>query len=121
MPFHFDSLRRLFAGQWTFLRGNHDENNGVKCVGDFMFCNIGKYRAFVGHFPLGHPEFPYPPSLEHCIAATCDVVLCGHVHNRWVTNVIGGCLHINVGVDVRGYFPVEDADIVSAVDMYTTA
>lgn len=112
LPFRFDQLRRLFNGQWSFLRGNHDENNGVKCLCTFLWTEIGPYKAFVGHYPMAHPIFPYSEKIEEYIHMTCDLVICGHVHNAWKTTFINGVLHINVGVDVWDFFPVSDGELI---------
>lgn len=41
-----------------------------------------------------------------------DVMLCGHVHNRWdEPHRTDGALLINVGVDVRGFRPMPLEDI----------
>ena len=128
-----DLLAKL-NGTWVIIGGNHDDNNGVKTVGEFMACEIAKYRVGVQHHPLmdetgylrwkqkyvihsGHlwtpPEWSRSRefrTLEYC-RSMFDFVICGHVHNAWHTRKIAGVWHVNVGVDVNRYMPINDVEV----------
>ena len=41
-----------------------------------------------------------------------DFMLCGHVHQAWHTKKIAGIWHINVGVDVNRYMPINDQEVL---------
>ena len=125
-------------GEWTIVRGNHDKNNSVKTVCDFMTCNLGRYRVGVQHRPLfdvkAYEEFkkqPYDKRIEHLYfenlsessvrrevahSEYCknmfDFMICGHVHEHWHTNYIAGIWHVNVGVDVNRYMPISDSEVM---------
>ena len=113
-------------GKWILVEGNHDDNNGVKADCSFMETTIGKYRVGVQHRPLLEtgcefqgkyriPDWKIKRELFH--AEYCrkmfDFVICGHVHNAWQYKVIAGILHINVGVDVNRYMPINDTEVVA--------
>jgi len=121
-------------GTWIIVGGNHDDNNGVKSACESMVVDIAKYRAWVQHRPLvdedgynkkqGHMAAKNPArqmpewqkswerrQLEH-VRASCDLVICGHVHNAWRTRKIGGIWHVNVGVDVNRYMPINDQEVI---------
>jgi len=125
-------------GHWIITNGNHDLNNGVKSVCDFMSIEIGNYRVGVQHRPLYDYEAyenwmkqPYSVRAaspwrdkmhqkerefqklhsEYC-AKAFDFMICGHVHNAWKTKKISGIWHINVGVDVNRYMPISDQEVL---------
>ena len=43
--------QQQLVGNWIFIKGNHDKNNGVKPVAGSLFTRIGHYRVFVAHVP----------------------------------------------------------------------
>ena len=132
-------LLEKLNGTWVLLEGNHDPGNSVKSVCDFMSCRIGLFRVGVQHRPLyddatyrkwlagtdeeraANPwrermsEEVREKSIAH--ARYCleqfNFMICGHVHNAWHTKMIAGVWHVNVGVDVNRYMPVNDMEVLN--------
>ena len=100
----------VMPGRWLMLAGNHDRNNGTKCVADYLFASVGGYSAFVTHWPLSSKK--YDPILTSYIMEECDFVVCGHVHEKWGEQKIQGIWHINVGVDARRFIPIDDSELI---------
>jgi calcineurin-like phosphoesterase family protein len=108
-------------GNWVLVEGNHDKNNGVKPVCNFMACQIGIYSAGIIHVPLpeitpassNKPEWMQRKEelTEYCRKAF-HFMICGHVHNSWHTKFIAGIWHINVGVDANRYMPITDVEVI---------
>ena len=126
-------------GTWAIIDGNHDKNNDVKSVADFMTCRIAKYQVGVQHRPLFDEESylvqkqksledgtpwrqmtDWALSRERRHTAYCqdmfDFIVCGHVHNFWKVRKIAGIWHVNVGVDVNKYMPVNDSEVALAYE-----
>lgn len=125
-------------GNYVIIEGNHDGNNGVKTVAEFMTVSLGHYHAGVQHIPLldenlykeymslspeakeksGYKNNMSPSMREFCFrhAKYCrenlDFIICGHVHNKWRVKKIAGIWHINVGVDVCRYMPIDDQEVL---------
>lgn len=93
-------------GKIIFIEGNHDRNNGLRFYMRSAVMDVGPYRAFVVHVP---------PIRLHDIPEDCDIVLCGHVHERWRFNWVDDIPLINVGVDANGFMPQRKDDIVNMV------
>lgn len=119
-----DYLMRIFA-KVILLEGNHDPQNKTKTVGKYLFTNIGKYGVCATHYPLDamlETDDPlvrtdvHSHEMQTAIAASCDFVLCGHVHQAWKTKVVRvngkDILNINVGVDQWNYRPVSDNELL---------
>jgi len=117
-------ILKSLNGKWTIVEGNHDDNNGVKADCEFMTASLGKLRIAVRHRPLMdegmkgkmHPK-AYDIEMdtsEYC-RRTVDVVICGHVHNAWHTKKIAGLWHVNVGVDVNRYMPINDMELLNII------
>lgn len=126
------------TGHWVFVEGNHDQNNGVKASCSFMSCKISKYRVGVQHIPLQDEEArckwmakprdyrlknPWRDNMspdvrkrEYFHAEYCrkmfDFMIVGHVHNTWNVKKVAGLWHINVGVDLNRYMPINDNEVV---------
>lgn len=124
-------------GTWIIVGGNHDDNNGVKVACEFMVCEIAKYRVGVQHRPLfdgeAYRRWREQPEADRIAnpwrdrmsdrerarladhAGYCqdhlDFVICGHVHNAWKVKKIAGIWHVNVGVDVCRYMPINDTEV----------
>jgi calcineurin-like phosphoesterase family protein len=128
-------------GTWVIIGGNHDDNNGVKPVGEFMAVEIAKYRVGVQHRPLVDEEiyrrWESLPAAEKeksswsrmsawsrdrtfAHAEYCrrmfDFMLVGHVHNAWTVRKIAGLWHVNVGVDANRYMPINDTEVALVVE-----
>ena len=134
-------LKRL-TGNWSLIAGNHDEQNDVKSIGHFMACDVGVYKVGVQHRPLFDVEAylkwrsgteaekaanPWRDRIserhlniakEHnrYCCGMFDFIICGHVHNAWKTKKIAGIWHVNVGVDVWKYRPVNDTEVTLAFE-----
>lgn len=124
-------------GKWVIVAGNHDNQNSVKTDCDFMSVSIGTYEAGVQHRPLfdveaydrwlkkPHSEREATPwrmsqrmieqqirHTEYC-RASFDFMIVGHVHEKWHVKKISGIWHINVGVDVNRYMPINDVEVIN--------
>jgi len=105
-------------GNWVFIRGNHDKNNGVKTLCDWMFVRIGQFKVFVSHIPYFYTQeertakYLLPQSLIDVVESTCDFAVCGHVHEKWGVCMDGAIPTINVGVDARSYRPMSDDELL---------
>lgn len=113
----------MLNGQWTFIKGNHDRNNGVITSGMYMVADVGKYRAIVSHIPFSMNNDCY--HIEHGgVFVKPDFVICGHVHNIWKQEFLwcnqweSDVLHINVGVDSNKFSPFSDADIIEIYERH---
>lgn len=115
-------VREMLArinGTVITVQGNHDKNNGVKTVGDWFFTDVGPHRVFVCHVPYYYdtPERSVkrvlPKELVDFVERTCDFSVCGHVHDSWGISHYGAIPTINVGVDVRGYRPLSDDELIA--------
>lgn len=96
-------------GKFINLRGNHDINNGVFCLGNSLNLSLGKRYPYV--------SASHYPSYDKRAAGTFvdgTVHLCGHVHKKWkhCLDLTHSVLNINVGVDVWDYNVVTEDEIV---------
>lgn len=90
------------------LRGNHDINNGVFCLGNALELGLGKRYPFV--------SAAHYPSYDRRAAGTFTdgtIHLCGHVHKKWkhCLDLTHSVLNINVGVDVWDYQVVTEEEL----------
>ena len=99
---HWESL---LNGRIVHILGNHDENNTLRRGLDLAVIRLGGMRLLLKHMPI----------FEYCCDPSCDVVVCGHVHERWRLLKKDGVLFVNVGVDVRGYAPVRSDELVQII------
>lgn len=106
------SWEEQLIGKWIFMEGNHDHNNGLRRSFSSAVVQLGPYQAGVAHIPV------YDTSLLWPWPCALDFIICGHVHDKWGEQMIGGLLHINVGVDVRNYFPVRDDELIEIANRY---
>ena len=106
-------------GHWTLLKGNHDANNSVKAVANYMMIDIGPYKAFVSHYPLENFNV-YNPKLVNYVIDYMDFQITAHVHNSWKSKFIETngkkFLMYNVGIDVHKLYPIHDAEIIEDVN-----
>lgn len=111
------------------LKGNHDDNNGVKCLGNSLITDIGKYKdVLVTHYPVYHDNDKDIRKYKSFTAFKfknklypVDIVLCGHVHNLFKSLMYIGknriVLNINVGVDVwKKFCPVSESELENYID-----
>jgi len=92
-------------GKIVHIKGNHDRSRSL----DALECAMFKTRAF--NFFLIHR----PPHRVEEIPDFCDVVLCGHVHEKWDHIWVGDVPVVNVGIDVRDFKPINLNQINSVV------
>ena len=89
-------------GKIIHIMGNHDRNNGIRGLS----CGIlwfARKNIFLTHRP---PEFDQIPN---CV----DLVVCGHIHERWKYRVSpNGIPIINCGVDVWSFRPVMADELI---------
>ena len=112
-----DYIKQL-NGKYTFVWGNHDDQNQLKVDCRFMFVDIGPYKAFVAHYPIENQNMFNPQLTEYVVNCT-QVQLCGHIHQSWKykyhSHGRGKYLMYNVGIDVHRYYPISDDEIISDV------
>ena len=111
----YNDVMRMVRGRTVFLRGNHD--NGLQ-QGDYFICRrIRGIKVFMRHWPPWEHPHRFPHSFN--IPLDVDLILCGHVHDKWKYHVhtVGQRLIpvINVGTDVWGYKPVSLSTIMEEV------
>lgn len=116
---HPRDILPLVDANLILVEGNHDANNGVKAHTQFAVVNIGKYTAFVTHYPtffVLNEVFPTHKwaNLRMGIHTVCDFAICGHVHDKWRTAIdnVTGMININVGLDVNNYRPLNDQEVI---------
>jgi calcineurin-like phosphoesterase family protein len=99
-------------GTFINIDGNHDLNNRVKSLCNFMVTTIGQYTFTVSHKPS---DRLYDDTGIDVRTFYRSVHLCGHVHTRWKHEWIEGILNINVGCDQWNYMPVSDDEIMKYI------
>jgi calcineurin-like phosphoesterase family protein len=95
------------------IRGNHDINNGVFCLGNSLNLGLGKRYPFVSasHYP-SYDKRAFGTFTEGTIH------LCGHVHKKWkhCLDLTHSVLNINVGVDVWNYQVVTEDELIKYIN-----
>jgi len=94
-------------GKIVFLKGNHDSKNGLKRALHSAIIKMAGKTIYMVHIPP-YSEEDIPP---------CDLVLAGHVHEKWKYITIETAGHtvipvINVGVDQWGFKPINIQEIL---------
>jgi len=97
-----DFEKRL-NGNIVHIGGNHDYNNGVKTLITSAYMQFGGLEVLAQHQP--------PTTIEE-IPDYTDLILCGHIHNKWKHSFIENIPIINVGVDVWDFTPVKIDNII---------
>ncbi len=99
-------------GKHHLIPGNHDACHPRKRskLSKYAGFTLEPYATtidglFATHMPPSDAEDPRYPEYRPD-AAEHDVILHGHVHEKWRTKWVGECLCVNVGVDVWEYRPV---------------
>ena len=79
-------------GNKTFIKGNHDRNNSLKCLLKSGVIEYAGEKYFLVHSPQdASQEF--------------KICFCGHVHERFRFKKYKSTILINVGVDVNDFYP----------------
>ena len=95
-------------GKVIHIAGNHDKNNGVRNIISFAVIEYGGKKTLLVHDPSDASGID---ELE------IDLILCGHVHEKWLTNA--GALAtpmVNVGVDVWKFKPISFDEILKVLN-----
>ena len=94
-----DYYLKQLNGNFIFIKGNHDVNNGLKTCMLNCVIKLGGNELFLVHDPAyGNKDY--------------KINICGHVHTAWKFKRKGKIDFINVGVDVWGYKPVSINEIM---------
>jgi len=106
----------MVKGKVVFLRGNHDEC--LKHANYYIYHCIKGIKIFMRHWtPWQRPHRKYLHSFE--IPFNVDVILCGHVHNKWKIREYKmeerTIPVINVSTDVWDYKPISLNQIIAAI------
>lgn len=118
MDLPWDKVKNGFRATFLPLKGNHDENNGVKTVASSMRMVLG------GRFNCVLCHFPSYDSRASASLIPGDINICGHAHVSWKEQTGDGryyidkerkVLNINVGVDVWGYKPISEVTLVNYI------
>ena len=122
------ALLEQFNGTKILIRGNHDRKQDLKhfsLVTTRMDLRINELDVSIIHNPFKHPTV-----LPEFRGTVPDLVLCGHVHEKWRIKRKGDVLTsyglegverpvltsmYNVGVDVNGFTPLSIDTIVSNI------
>jgi len=114
-----DDYIRFVNARLILLAGNHDDGHNCEADMKSMVIDLNhNYRnVFVSHFPSDHMLYRGPVS-RSSKTKNMRIVLCGHVHDKWLLKYDheNRVLNINVGVDVWDYKPVRDAQITELLD-----
>ena len=103
----YGQAMHMVHGKTAFIRGNHDQ--GLRDASYFICRWIDGMKIFMRHWP----PWDHPLRFKHSIDIPLDVdlILCGHVHDKWKvhTHNVGQrrIPVINVGTDVWGYKPID--------------
>ena len=81
-------------GKMIHIKGNHDRGNSMIT------------KAVIEHNGLNILLQHRPPEHEAEIPDFIDIVLCGHVHNQWLFNMLGDVPILNCSVEMWGYKPI---------------
>lgn len=108
-----NEVMKSISAKFINLRGNHDINNNVFCLGNSLNFRLSRRYPFVS---ASH----YPTYDKHSAGTFFDgtIHLCGHVHGRWkhCLDLTHSVLNINVGVDVWNYQIVSEPELISYID-----
>ncbi len=76
---------------------------------------VGKYTVLLCHFPYRGDSQDQDRYLFARPTDEGRVLVCGHVHDTWAEMD----KMINVGLDVRGYKPIDDAELIRLIEKVT--
>jgi calcineurin-like phosphoesterase family protein len=106
---HATEWEEILNGQIIHIRGNHDANNTVKKHAlESAMIRFGGKNVFMMHRP------PWDPDSHVEVPGNTGIILCGHVHEKWSADQYMEVPVINVGVDVRNFYPMSKTEVIQA-------
>lgn len=112
----FGRAMHMVHGRTVFLRGNHDK--GLQHADYYICRKIEGMKLFMRHWPPWILPLRFPHSFY--IPFDVDLILCGHVHDKWKFReyTVGqrSIPVINVGIDVWGYKPITLTTIMEEIE-----
>ncbi len=121
-PKHIKSLLPRIMCPTVLIRGNHDrrikqkneEKYGFADVYDELDITIGKHNVTLSHYPFKGDHTETDRYVDKRPKDWGQWLCHGHVHTSW--KIKREERMINVGVDVWGYRPISEIDIVSIIE-----
>lgn len=92
-------------GRFTFIRGNHDNNNSLKAIIEYCVIHLGGQEMFLCHNPAD-------------FNSAFKINLVGHVHTKWKIKKEGRSILYNVGVDLNRFMPISINDILGEIEAF---
>ena len=93
----------MLVGNIIFIKGNHDS---------FKALNSGELKMYGLNIFMTHK----PPKCMSDILPNTNLILCGHIHEKWKTKKSFDGIHnipiINVGVDQWNFSPVRLSTLI---------
>jgi len=105
-----DDLKHHPLGSVFDLKAN---NANWKSIQEQLFVEIDGKIVWMAHIPFGHLNDKRGYRRPEPTQSTYDVILCGHVHQRWVKNTAGS---INVGCDNFDFYPVTLTELLDRAE-----
>ena len=116
-----DYMSKLYCRVFL-LAGNHDDSHNGDADAKSLVLDLNKnYRnVYVSHYPSTHQFYRGPDRSSRKTGV--GIVLCGHVHEKWILyyDWKKNILNYNVGVDCHNYKPVKDSQITKDLDFIFT-
>jgi len=92
-------------GKIIHFSGNHDKNNSLKNVLKSGKMHYGGKNLHLQHIPPKEKDY----------GSNVDIILCGHVHEKWKSKIEFGIPVVNVGVDVWNFYPINIQEIMKYI------
>lgn len=109
----------MFKSRVFLLAGNHDDHNACESDAKSMTIDLNQnyHNVYVSHYPSDHKFYCGPTRFN---ARGLHIVLCGHVHDKWILkfDMVRMVLNVNIGVDCWSMRPVRDAEITELLDYF---
>jgi calcineurin-like phosphoesterase family protein len=111
-------LKRLLShlnGEIILLQGNHDRDklqSLFKEVHRYLTLDIGGYKCFLTHRPVGVGDPKYWRVDYRKQAEGHDFCIVGHIHEKWLINK----RNINIGVDQWDFWPISEERLIRFLD-----
>jgi calcineurin-like phosphoesterase family protein len=112
-PIKAEEIRKQLNGDIIFIQGNHDHSgNGITTRIKAILLEAGGINIYCIHNPLDSNN-------------TFPLNLCGHVHEKWKsrpdTKFGMKTFLINVGVDVRNFYPISLDEVLKEYNEYVNS